>query len=52
VIVKLGSHRVTDYADLLGELRTTKPGSQVPVTVNRGGTEKTLTVTIGSRTEQ
>jgi S1-C subfamily serine protease len=52
VIVKLGSHRVTDYADLLGELRTTTPGSRVPVTVNRGGTEKTFTVTIGSRTEQ
>lgn len=52
VIVKLGSHRVTDYADLLGELRTTTPGSRVPVTVNRGGTVKTLTVTIGSRTEQ
>lgn len=52
VIVKLGSHQVTDYADLLGELRTTKPGNQVPITVNRGGQEKTLTVTIGSRTQQ
>ena len=52
VIVKLGQHQVTDYADLLGELRTTRPGSQVPVTVNRSGQQKTLTVTIGSRTEQ
>ncbi len=51
VIVKLGSHQVTDYADLLGELRIVKPGTQVPVTVNRSGQEKTLTVTIGSRTE-
>lgn len=52
VVVKLAGHRVTDYADLLGELRTTKPGSQVPVTVNRGGDVHTFTVTIGSRTQQ
>ncbi|HEY6933067.1 MAG TPA: trypsin-like peptidase domain-containing protein [Marmoricola sp.] len=52
VIVELGGHAVTDYADLLGELRTTKPGSQVPVTVNRAGKQQQLTITIGSRTER
>jgi S1-C subfamily serine protease len=52
VIVELGGHSVTDYADLLGELRTMKPGSQVPVTVNRAGRQQQLTITIGSRTEQ
>ena len=52
VIVALAGHRVTDYADLLGELRTQRPGSRVPVTVNRRGQERTVTVTIGSRTQQ
>jgi S1-C subfamily serine protease len=52
VIVKLGGHAVTDYADLLGLVRTTKPGSRVPVTVNRGGQQRTVTVTIGSRAQR
>ncbi|HET8603466.1 MAG TPA: trypsin-like peptidase domain-containing protein [Marmoricola sp.] len=51
VIVELAGHAVTDYADLLGELRTQRPGAKVPVKVNRRGQEKTFTVTIGSRAE-
>jgi S1-C subfamily serine protease len=52
VIVRLDGRQVTDYADLLGELRSIRPGSRTSITVNRGGSEKTLTVTIGSRAER
>ena len=52
VIVKLDGHPVAGYADLLGVLRTLQPGSQVPVTVNRGGQVRTFTVTVGSRAEK
>ena len=50
VITALAGHRVESYADLLGELRLTKPGQTVPVRVDRNGTTHTLQVTIGSRT--
>ena len=50
VITALAGHRVESYADLLGELRLTKPGQTVPVRVDRNGTTQTVQVTIGSRT--
>jgi len=49
VITRLGGHPVSSYADLLGTLRTTTPGSTLKMTVDRDGTKKQLTVTVGSR---
>ncbi len=51
VITRLGKHRVSDYADLLGELRGVKPGSRTTVVVNRSGKTLHITVTVGSRTQ-
>ena len=50
VITAFDGTSVKGYADLLGILRTTAPGTTVSVTVDRGGTQKTLRVTVGSRT--
>jgi S1-C subfamily serine protease len=49
VITRLGGHAVASYADLLGTLRTTTPGNDLQVTVDRDGKKKQLTVTVGSR---
>lgn len=49
VIVRFAGNDVTSVASLLGALRSTSPGQQVPVTVVRGGGKQQLTVTIGER---
>lgn len=49
VIVRLAGEPIGSPADLLGALRTTRPGQQVPLTVSRNGQPVELTVTIGSR---
>jgi serine protease Do len=49
VITGLGGEPVSGYADLLGALRSHQPGDRVDVRVDRGGKERKLTVTVGSR---
>ena len=49
VIVRFAGDGVTSVASLLGALRSTRPGEQVPMTVARGGGKVELTVTIGER---
>jgi S1-C subfamily serine protease len=48
VIVGLAGEDVDTVERLLGVLRDTEPGQQVPITVARGTEEVTATVTIGS----
>ncbi|MGC5247017.1 trypsin-like peptidase domain-containing protein [Gordonia sp. DT219] len=48
VITKVGDERVTGYADLMAQILTHQPGQTVPVTVSRGGQERTVTVKLGS----
>ncbi len=49
VITAFAGQSVKTYADLLGFLRGTAPGQSIPVTVDRGGTQRTLHVTVGRR---
>jgi S1-C subfamily serine protease len=50
VVVSLAGKPVNTVEDLLGGLRRTTPGAQVPITVQRAAARQDLTVTIGSRT--
>jgi S1-C subfamily serine protease len=50
VLVGLADRDVDTVEELLGALRDTEPGQQVPLTVARGPQEVTATVTIGSIT--
>jgi serine protease Do len=52
VITELDGKKVGTYAELLGVLRTLKPGNTVPVSLDRRGAPMTLRVTIGSRSSQ
>lgn len=49
VITSLHGQSISGYAELLGALRELEPGDEVDLVVDRRGTEKTLTVTVGSR---
>lgn len=51
IITALAGHTVADYADLLGELRMVDPGSRIKVTINRGGEQKQVPLTVGSRSQ-
>ena len=46
VIVEFNGHAVTKYDDLVKTVTATKPGTQVPVKVQRDKGQKTLTVTV------
>lgn len=48
VIVSLAGRDVGSVEDLLGALRGTEPGAQVPAVVARGNDRATVTVTIGT----
>lgn len=48
VVVRLGDRQVGSIEDLLGALRDTEPGQQVPLELVRNGERQQLTVTIGS----
>jgi S1-C subfamily serine protease len=48
VITSFAGRPITATEDLLGALRDTRPGQQVPVTVTRGADQVTLTITVGS----
>jgi serine protease Do len=50
VLVALAGKPVNSIEDLIGALRTTEPGQQVPLTVARRGAERQqLTITIGTQ---
>ena len=49
VITELDGKAVRSVEDLLSALRRTRPGAQVPMSVQRGGARQQLTVTIGER---
>jgi serine protease Do len=50
VITRFADRDIGTVEDLLGALRDTEPGQQVPLTVARGAEETTPTVTVGSVT--
>lgn len=49
IIYKANGNNVSDPSMFIAMIRDTKPGSQVKVTVDRKGTTKEITVTIGTR---
>jgi S1-C subfamily serine protease len=49
VVVKTNGKTVDTSADLRSAIQATKPGDKMTVVVNRGGTEQTIDVTVGSR---
>lgn len=49
VLTRFADTPVTTLGDLLGALRRTPPGQQVPITVQRGGQPVPLTVIVGER---
>jgi S1-C subfamily serine protease len=49
IIVKLEGKSVSDMEDLVNVIEGKRPGDEIEVTVLRGGSEKTLTVTLGNR---
>ncbi|WP_373855309.1 S1C family serine protease [Gordonia desulfuricans] len=48
VITKVGDQRISSYADLMAAVLGYSPGQSVPLTVRSGGSEHTVTVTLGS----
>lgn len=50
VIVGIEGERVTDGIALIVAIRTHQPGETVEFTVDRGGDEKTVSITLGSET--
>jgi S1-C subfamily serine protease len=49
IIFKANGQPVADPASLIALIRDSRPGSQVELTLDRKGQEKTITVTIGER---
>lgn len=49
VVVSLAGAPVSTVEDLIARLRRTDPGTQVPITVQRGAGPQDLTVTVGGR---
>ena len=49
VVTSFDGKRVADAASISGLVNDHKPGDKVELVVRRGGTEKTLTVTLGER---
>lgn len=52
VIVGINGTPISEYNDLYTALLATRPGDKVKMTVNRGGTEKTLQVELVERTSE
>jgi putative serine protease PepD len=52
VVVKADGKPVTSSDDLRSAIQAKKPGDKVTLTVNRGSTETTIDVTVGSRSVQ
>jgi len=49
VVTQIGSAKVRNSGDLVGAIATHKPGDSVAVTVKRGGSTKTVNVTLGTQ---
>jgi putative serine protease PepD len=49
VISRVGTHRIGTSTDVSPAIESKRPGDQVEVEVRRGGTSKTLHVTLGTR---
>ena len=49
IIYKADGNNVVDPSTFIAMIRDTKPGTQVKLTVDRKGTQKDITVTIGTR---
>ncbi len=52
VVVKVNGKTVNTSDDLRAAIQAAKPGDKMTVVVNRGGTEQTIDVTVGSRSVQ
>ncbi len=51
-IVAIGAREVTQSADVSSAITERKPGDEVEVRIRRGGDERTLRVTLGTRPER
>jgi putative serine protease PepD len=52
VVTKVGDARVEDFSDLVARIGAHAPGDTVTLTVRSSGTEKTVTATLGSTTDE
>jgi len=52
VITKVGDANVADFADLMARIGAHAPGERVTLTVNSGGADRTVEVTLGSQPDQ
>jgi putative serine protease PepD len=48
-IIAIGNRTISQSTDVAGAVTARKPGEKVPVRVRRGGSERTLTVKLGTR---
>lgn len=51
-VVSIGSHKVTESADVADAVAGLKPGSQIKLGVERGSSQHTITVKLGTRPPQ
>ena len=52
VVTKVGDARVEDFPDLVARIGAQTPGGPVALTVQRGGQERTVDVTLGSQKDE
>jgi putative serine protease PepD len=52
VVTKVGDARVEDFSDLVARIGSYAPGDKVTLTVQSGGAEKTVDVTLGSTKDE
>src|SRR5262249_45285439 len=52
VVTKVGDAKVENFADLVARIGSYAPGQQVALTVQSGGAEKTVQVTLGSQPDK
>jgi putative serine protease PepD len=52
VVTKVGDARVQDFSDLVAQIGAQTPGAKVALTVQRGGQEKAVDVTLGSTKDE
>ncbi len=52
VVTKVGDARVEDFADLVARVGAQTPGGTVALTVERGGQQRTVDVTLGSTRDE
>ncbi len=52
VVTKVGDARVEDFSDLVARIGSYAPGDKVTLTVESGGTARTVDVTLGSTKDE